>query len=156
MSFTVSRSLLKLMPIESVMPSNYLILCCPLLLLPSIFPSIRVFSSESDLCIRGQSIGASASAWSWLKDEDYGSVKILVQEWVGDGTSFWGFSKALLLVLVDVQSRTPKYWAEWDRWLRLSNKPRALALRGRREHWKRFLGGGGILVHSQRMKRPLK
>ena len=40
------------MSIESVMPSNHLILCCPLLLLPSIFPSIRVFSSESALCIR--------------------------------------------------------------------------------------------------------
>ena len=51
-SFTVSRSLLKLMPIESMMPSNYLILFCPLLLLPSIFPSIRVFSNESVLCIR--------------------------------------------------------------------------------------------------------
>ena len=46
------RSLLKLMFIESVMPSNHLILCRPLLLLPSIFPSIRVFSSESALCIR--------------------------------------------------------------------------------------------------------
>ena len=45
-------SLLKPMSIESVMPSNHLILCCPLLLLPSIFPSIRVFSSESFLCIR--------------------------------------------------------------------------------------------------------
>ena len=44
--------LLKLMPIELVMPSNHLILCCPLLLQPSIFPSIRVFSSESVLCIR--------------------------------------------------------------------------------------------------------
>ena len=40
------------MSIESVMPSNHLILCCPLLLLPSIFPSIRVFSDESALCIR--------------------------------------------------------------------------------------------------------
>ena len=40
------------MSIESVMPSNHLILCCPLLLLPSIFPSIRVFSNESALCIR--------------------------------------------------------------------------------------------------------
>ena len=47
-----SRSLLKLMSIELVMPSNHLILCCPLLLPPSIFPSIRVFSSESVLCIR--------------------------------------------------------------------------------------------------------
>ena len=51
-SFTVSQSLLKLMPIESVMPSNHLILCCPLLLLPSIFPRIRVFSSELALCFR--------------------------------------------------------------------------------------------------------
>ena len=47
LSFTISQSLLKLMSIESVMPSNHLILCHPLLLLPSIFPSIRVFSSES-------------------------------------------------------------------------------------------------------------
>ena len=46
------RSLLKLMSIKSVMPSNHLILCHPLLLLPSIFPSIRVFSKESVLCIR--------------------------------------------------------------------------------------------------------
>ena len=45
-------SLLKLISIESVMPSNHLILCHPLLLLPSIFPSIRVFSNESALCIR--------------------------------------------------------------------------------------------------------
>ena len=52
LSFTISQSLLKLMSIESVMPSNQLILCHPLLLLPSIFPSIRVFSSESALCIR--------------------------------------------------------------------------------------------------------
>ena len=46
LSITNSRSLLKLMSIESLMPSNHLILCCPLLLLPSIFPSIRVFSNE--------------------------------------------------------------------------------------------------------------
>ena len=52
LSITNSQSLLKLMSIESVMPSNHLILSCPLLLLPSIFPSIRVFSNESVLCIR--------------------------------------------------------------------------------------------------------
>ena len=52
LSFTMSWSLLKLMSIESVMPSNHLILCCPLLLLPSIFPSIKVFSNELVLCIR--------------------------------------------------------------------------------------------------------
>ena len=52
MPITNSRSMLKLMSIESVMPSNHLILCRPLLLLPSIFPSIRVFSNESVLRIR--------------------------------------------------------------------------------------------------------
>ena len=56
LSITNSYSLLKLMSIQSVMPSNHLILCHLLLLLPSIFPSIRVFSNESVLCI------------SWLKD----------------------------------------------------------------------------------------
>ena len=62
LSFTISRSLLKLMSIESVMPSNYPVLCHPLLLLPPVFPSIRVFSNESGLCIRWPSIGVSASA----------------------------------------------------------------------------------------------
>ena len=52
LSITNSRSLPKLMSIESVMPSNHLIFCHPLLLLPSIFPSIRVFSNESALRIR--------------------------------------------------------------------------------------------------------
>ena len=52
LSITKSQSLLKLMSIESVMPSNHLILCHPRLLLPSIFPSIRVFSNESVLRIR--------------------------------------------------------------------------------------------------------
>ena len=52
LSFTISQSSLKLMPIESVMPSNHLILCHPLLPPPSIFPSIRVFSNESVLRIR--------------------------------------------------------------------------------------------------------
>ena len=61
LSITNSRSPLKPMSIESVMPSNRLILCRPLLLLSSICSSIRVFSNESTLCIRGQSIGVSAS-----------------------------------------------------------------------------------------------
>ena len=52
LSITNSQSLLKLVSIESMMPSNHLILCCPLLLLPSMFPNIRVFSSESVLRIR--------------------------------------------------------------------------------------------------------
>ena len=52
LSITNSQSLLKLMSNESVMPFNHVILCCPLLLLPSIFPIIRIFSSEPALCIR--------------------------------------------------------------------------------------------------------
>ena len=53
LSFTISQSLLKLMSIESVILSNHLILCCYLLFLSSVFPSIRVFSSESALPIKG-------------------------------------------------------------------------------------------------------
>ena len=68
LSITNSWSLLKLMSTESVMPSNHLILCRPLLLLPLIFPSIRVFSNDLALCIRGHSLwlgfGAfTAKAW---------------------------------------------------------------------------------------------
>ena len=71
LSFTIAQSLLKLISIESVMPSNHLILCCPLRLLPSISPSIRLFSNESALWIRWPKLqlqslelkhGASASA----------------------------------------------------------------------------------------------
>ena len=52
LSFIISQSLPKVMSIESVMPSNHLIFCCPLLFLPSIFPSIRIFTNESALHIR--------------------------------------------------------------------------------------------------------
>ena len=62
LAVTSSWSLLKLMSTELVMPSNHFILCCPLLLLPSIFPSISVFSKKSALASGGQSIGASALA----------------------------------------------------------------------------------------------
>ena len=62
LSITNSQSLLKLMSIESVMPSNHLILCCHLLLLPSIFPIIRSFPMSQFFPSSGQSIGVSASA----------------------------------------------------------------------------------------------
>ena len=62
LSFTISWSLLRLMSIELVMPSNHLFLCHPLLLLPSVFPSIRVFSNESAPHIRWPSTEAWASA----------------------------------------------------------------------------------------------
>ena len=62
LSITNSQSLFKLMSIESMMPSNHLILCRPLLLLPSIFPSVRVFPTIQLFASGGQSIGVSASA----------------------------------------------------------------------------------------------
>ena len=62
LSFTTYQSLLKLMSIKSVMPSNHVVLCHPLLLLLSIFPSIRVFSNSWFYASGGQSIGASGSA----------------------------------------------------------------------------------------------
>ena len=70
---------LKLMSIELVMPSNYLILCRPLLL-PSIFPSIRVFSNESVLCIKWLSIGVSASA---------SVLPMNIQDWFPLGWTGW-------------------------------------------------------------------
>ena len=80
LSITNSQNLLKLMSIESVMPSNYLILCRPLLLPPSIFPSIRFFSNESVLRSDGQSIGVS------------GSISVLpmnIQDWFPLGWTGW-------------------------------------------------------------------
>ena len=62
LSITNSQSLLKLISIKLLMPSNHLILCCPLLLPPSIFPSIGVFSNESVLYIGSQSVRVSASS----------------------------------------------------------------------------------------------
>ena len=62
LSFAISQSLLKLTSFKPVRLSNHLILCHPLLLLPSIFPSIQVFSNESEFVSGGQNIGVSASA----------------------------------------------------------------------------------------------
>ena len=61
LSFTISWSLLRIMSVDSEIPSNHLILCFPLLLLPSIFPSIRFFPNGQLFASGGQSIGASAS-----------------------------------------------------------------------------------------------
>ena len=80
LSITNPRSLLRLMSIESVMPSNHLILCRPLLLPPSIFPSIRVFSSESVLSIRWPDIGVSASASAFPMN---------IQDWSPLGWTVW-------------------------------------------------------------------
>ena len=80
LSITDSWNLLKLMSIKSVMPSNHLILCCPLLLLPSVFPSIRVFSNESVFTLDGQSIGPSASA---------SVLPMHIQDWFPLGWTGW-------------------------------------------------------------------
>ena len=80
LSNTKSWSLPKLMPIELVIPSNHLILCCPLLLLPSIFPSIRVFSNESALRIRWQSIEVSTST---------SDLPMNTQDWSALGWTGW-------------------------------------------------------------------
>ena len=80
LSITNSKSLLKLMSIDSVMPSSHLILCHPLLFLPSIFPSIRVFSKKSVLRIRWPSIGVSASA---------SVFPMIIQDWFSLGWTGW-------------------------------------------------------------------
>ena len=82
LSITNSQNLLKLMSIELVMPSNHLIFCRPLLLPPSVFPSIRVFSNESVLHIftGGQRIGVSASASVLLMN---------IQDWFPLGRTGW-------------------------------------------------------------------
>ena len=80
LSITNSQSLFKLISIESVMPSNYLILCGPLLLLPSIFPSIRVFSNESVLSIRWPKY--SSSSFSISPSNEYSGLISFRMNWL--------------------------------------------------------------------------
>ena len=80
LSITNSQSSRKLMSTKSVMPSSHLILCCLLILLPSIFPSIRVFSNDSPLHIRWANIGISASA---------SVLPMNVQDWSPLGWTGW-------------------------------------------------------------------
>ena len=93
LSFTVSWSLLKFMSIESVMPYNYLILCHPLLFLPSVFPSIRVFSNELALCIRW------AKYWSFSfgisPSNEYSGLISFRMDWL-DLLAVQGTPKSLL------------------------------------------------------------
>ena len=101
LSITNSQSLLKLMSSESVMPSNHLILCHPLLLLPSIFPSIRIFSSESVFCIK------------WPKYWSLTSASVLpvnIQDWFPLGMDGWislqfkGLSRVFSNTIVQLNS----------------------------------------------------
>ena len=88
-----SQSLLKLVSIESVIPSNHLILCRPLLLLPSIFPSIRVFSNESALLIRWQKYWSFS--FSISPSNEYSGLISLRMYWL-DLVAFKGTLKSLL------------------------------------------------------------
>ena len=81
LSITNSQSPPKPMSIESVTPSNHLILCCPLLLLPSIFPSIRVFSNESVLCIRWPKYWSLS--FSISPSNEYSGLISLRMDWLG-------------------------------------------------------------------------
>ena len=132
LSITNSRSLLKLMSIESVMPSNHLILCCPFLLPPSISPSTRVFSNESVLCIRwpkdwGFSFSISPS-------NEYSGLTSFRMDWL-DLLAVQGTLKSLLQhrsskalifrcsVFFIVQLVHP-YIKKWHRWFYLQSRNR--------------------------------
>ena len=91
LSITNSRSLLELMSIESVMPSNHLILCHPLLFLPSIFPSIRVFSNESVLHIRWSKYWS----FSFSPSNEYSGLISFKMDWL-DLLAVQGTLKSLL------------------------------------------------------------
>ena len=118
LSITNSQSLLKPMSIESVMPSNHLILCCPLLLLPPIPPNIRVFSNESLFqwlfTWGGQSIGVSASVsvlpmntqdWSllgwtgWISSQSKGLSRVFYNTTVQKTIQIWPKSNPLWLYM---------------------------------------------------------
>ena len=104
LSFIISQSLLKFMSIESVMPSNYLILCHPLLLLPSIFPSIRVFSNESALHIRWPKYGSFSFSIS-ASNEYSGLISFRI-----DWFDLLAVQRTLKSLLQHHSSKTSIFW----------------------------------------------
>ena len=109
LSFTISQSLLKLMPIELMMPSNHLILYHPFLFLPSIFPSTRVFSSKLAFTSGGQSIGASASA---------SVLPMNIQDWFPLGLTGWIYllSKELSTVFSNTTVQKHQFFGTCPSW----------------------------------------
>ena len=95
LSFTISQSLLKLMSIESPMLSNHLILCHPLLLLPSIFPNIKLFSSESALLIRWPKYWKFTFSFSISPSNEYSGLISFRMDWL-DLLALQGTLKSLL------------------------------------------------------------
>ena len=110
LSITNSRSLPKLMSIESVMPSNHLILCCPLLLLPSIFPSVRVLSNESALCIRWPKYWGFS--FSISPSNEYSGLISFRMDWL-DHLEVQGILKSLLQ---HHSSKASILWHSADYW----------------------------------------
>ena len=110
LSITNSRSLLKLTSIEWVMPSNHLVLCHPLLLPPSISPGIRVFSNESDLCIRWTkywSFSFSMKAEIFIRpSNEYSGLISFRMDWL-DLLAVQGTLKSLLHITQDEFISTP-------------------------------------------------
>ena len=126
LSITNSRSLIKLMSIKSVMPSNHLILCCPLLLLPSIFPSIRVFSNESVLHIRWPKYWSFSFSIIYsneysglisftIKGFDFpavqGTLKNLLQHHSSKASILW--YSAFFICRLQVGKNWLQLWGEW-------------------------------------------
>ena len=116
LSFTMSWSLLKLIFIQSVMPSNHLILCHPLLLLPSIFPSIRVFSKESALHNRWPKywsfISPSNEYWGWFPLGSTSLISLLSK-------GLWSFSNTTVQKINsigDQPSSGPTFTSIYDYW----------------------------------------
>ena len=118
LSITNSQSLLKFMSIESVMPSNHLILCQPLLLPPSIFPSIRVFSNESILLIKwpqywifsfsispsNEDLGLISFRNEWLDLlAGQGTLKSLLQHHSSKASILWHSAFFIVLTLTSIQ-----------------------------------------------------
>ena len=125
-SITNFQSLLKLLSIESVMPSNYLILCHPLLLLPSIFPSIRVFSNESVLHIRWQEYWSFS--FSISVSNEYSGLISFRMDWL-DLLAIQGTLKSLLQhhsSKASVFGAQPSLWSNSHIHTRLLEKTKAL------------------------------
>ena len=129
LSITNSQSLLKLKSIESVMPSNYLILCHPLFLLPSIFPNIRVFSNESALHIRwpkywsfsrnispsNEYSGLISFRMDWLDLlAVQGTLKSLPQHHISKASILW--CSAFFILQLSHLYRTTGKTITWTRW----------------------------------------
>ena len=111
LSFTISQSLLKLMLIELVMPSNHLVFYCPLLLLPSIFPSTGVFSNEPPLCIRWPKYWSFSSSIS--PSNEYSGLISFGIDWF-DLLAVQRILKNLLSITI----RKHKFFSTWHNYLK--------------------------------------